>query len=96
MFAWLRIFEHSTFAVPPFFGLILIFEKLKPSHGACALQWMPTATLYRLVPVMFSQRTLEICRREESQFWYESVGRTVSLVVTGGGGEGRGKYRCKT
>ena len=71
--AWFLMLEHRTFAVPPFLGLMSMPEKWKPSHGAAELQWMPTATLYRLVPVMFCQRTSLILRREESQFWYESV-----------------------
>jgi hypothetical protein len=71
--AWFRIFEHSTLALPPFLGLMSMPEKCRFSHGVDALQWMPTATLYRLVPVMFSQRMSLILRREESQFWYESV-----------------------
>lgn len=78
MLAWFLIFEHRTLAVPPFLGLMLIFSKWNPSHGAAALQWMPTATLYLLVPVMFCQVTSLILRREESQFWYESITGLVS------------------
>ena len=68
MLPWFFIFEHSTFAVPPFLGLMSIPEKWNPSHGAAELQWIPAATLYRLVPVMFFQRMSVMARREESQF----------------------------
>ena len=71
--AWFLIFEHSTLAVPPFLGLMSMPEKWNPSHGAAELQWIAAATLYLLVPVTFSQRMSLMARREESQFWYESV-----------------------
>lgn len=69
---WFWMLEHRTLAVPPSLGLISMFSKWKPSQGAEALQWMATATLYRLVPVMFCQVTSVILRRDESQLLYES------------------------
>jgi hypothetical protein len=59
--------EHSTLAEPPLKGLMSMFSKWNPSQGAWALQCMPAATLYRLVPVMFSQRMLVMDKRDESQ-----------------------------
>lgn len=46
---------------------MLILEKEKRSHGACELQRMAAATLYRLVPVIFSQRMSVMGMRELSQ-----------------------------
>jgi hypothetical protein len=83
MLAWFLIFEHRILEAPPFLGLMSIFSKWNPSHGVDALQCMPTATLYRLVPVMFCQRTSLILRRDESQFWYESVAAALVLLDVG-------------
>jgi hypothetical protein len=56
-------------------------------NSNCCVQWIPAATLYRLVPVMFSQRMSVMARREESQFWYESAFPGKLRCECGGYGE---------
>ena len=65
------MFEHKNFAVPPFFGLISMFLNLRPVQGAAEEQWIPAATLYLEVPVIFSHVTSDIFNLLESQFEYE-------------------------
>ena len=65
--ASLFILEHKFLTVPPFNGLMSRFENLNLSHGALWLQCIAAATLYWLVPVMFSQLTSTMPTREESQ-----------------------------
>lgn len=48
-------------------------ENWNSTHGVDVLQGILATTLYRLVPVMFSQQMSLILRREESQFRYEFV-----------------------
>ena len=60
------MFEHSTLAVPPALGRMSTFSNLKFLHGVADEQWIPTATLYLLVPLIFDQVMSSIGRREVS------------------------------